>query len=151
MLSERHSADPQPDPECWYVTTITAEDLLSSCPNFDWVRDTLPDFAKRNGLDNVKYNATIEAALRAYSGYAYVELALVLRVTAIVRRVGADVTRALQLVGKRISVPSTPRMTGRGHEPTGTADRVAITPVENVAYWHVRDIPRCPFFGRCWG
>jgi hypothetical protein len=40
--------------------------------------------------------------MRAYSGHAYVESALVLRVTAIVRRVGADVTRALQLVGKRI-------------------------------------------------
>ena len=38
--------------------------------------------------------------MRAYSGYAYVESALMLRVTAIVRRVGADVTRALQLVGK---------------------------------------------------
>jgi hypothetical protein len=33
--------------------------------------------------------------MRAYSGYAYVESALMLRVTAIVRRVGADVTRAL--------------------------------------------------------
>jgi hypothetical protein len=74
LLSESHSADPQPDPEYWYVATITAAKiLLSNCPNFDWVRDTLPDFAKRNGLDNVKYNATIEAALRAYSGYAYVE------------------------------------------------------------------------------
>jgi hypothetical protein len=76
--------------------------LLSNCPNFEWVPDTLPDFAERNGLDDVKYNAAIEAALRAYSGYDYVESALMPRVTAIVRRVGADVTRALQLGGKRI-------------------------------------------------
>jgi hypothetical protein len=60
------------------------------------VPDTLPNFAERNGLDDVKYNAGIEAALRAYSGYDYVESALMPRVTAIVRRVGADVTRALQ-------------------------------------------------------
>jgi hypothetical protein len=40
--------------------------LLSNCPNFEWVPDTLPDFAERNGLDDVKYNAAIEAALRAH-------------------------------------------------------------------------------------
>jgi hypothetical protein len=40
----------------------------------------------------LKYNAAIEAALRAYSGYDYVESALMPRVTAIVRRIGADIT-----------------------------------------------------------
>jgi hypothetical protein len=57
-------------------TTVTAAKiLLSNCPNFEWVPDTLPDFAERNGLDDVKYNVAIEAALRAYSGYDYVESA----------------------------------------------------------------------------
>jgi hypothetical protein len=69
-------AEPQLDPEYWYVTTVTAAKiLLSNCPNFEWVPDT-PDFVERNGLDDVKYNAAIEAALRAYSGYDYVEAAL---------------------------------------------------------------------------
>jgi hypothetical protein len=50
--------------------------------------------SKDFGLGDVKYNAAIEAALRAYSGCDYVESALMPRVTAIVRRVGADVTRS---------------------------------------------------------
>ena len=86
-------ADQKPDPEYWYVDTVTVTRIfMTYCSEYyEFVGDdTLSNFAKHNGLNADELDDAITAAFNFYAGHNYDASKIGRRPALIVKGVAAE-------------------------------------------------------------
>jgi hypothetical protein len=118
-------ADQKPDPEYWYVGTVTVTRIfMTYCSEYyEFVGDdTLSNFAKDNGLNADELDDAITAAFNFYAGHNYDASKIRRTPTLIVKGVAAEILDLYDRGGKPFlfSAPTCAPTIGARSSPVST-------------------------------